>query len=84
MSIDELKIVINEPHFVENNPVIVVRDFGVVVHNNLGENIEAMLYCLAGVLLRVQPDEKLCYLTKKNEMDLTGWDAEKYRQSIQK
>jgi hypothetical protein len=42
------------------------------------------LYCLASILLRIQPDEKLCYLTQENEMDLMGWDAEKYRQSIQR
>ena len=69
--------------FVDNNPVIIVRDFGVIVHHDIAENAESMLYCLASVLFRIQPDEELCYLTKENETDLIGWDAEKYRQSIQ-
>jgi rhamnose utilization protein RhaD (predicted bifunctional aldolase and dehydrogenase) len=84
LSIDELEGVINKPHYVDNNPVIIVRDFGVVVCCDFSENAESMLYCLASVLLRVQPDEKLRYLTKEDEMDLMGWDAEKYRQSIQR
>jgi rhamnose utilization protein RhaD (predicted bifunctional aldolase and dehydrogenase) len=81
LSIDELEGVINKPHYVDNNPVIIVRDFGVVVCCDFSENAESMLYC---GLLRVQPDEKLRYLTKEDEMDLMGWDAEKYRQSIQR
>jgi rhamnose utilization protein RhaD (predicted bifunctional aldolase and dehydrogenase) len=84
LSIDELEGVINQPYYIENNPVIIVRDFGVVVCRDFGENSESMLYCLASVLLRIQPDEKLCYLTQEDEMDLMGWDAEKYRQSIQR
>jgi rhamnose utilization protein RhaD (predicted bifunctional aldolase and dehydrogenase) len=84
LSIDELESIINKPRYVDNSPVIIVRDYGVIVHHDLGENAEAMLYCLASILLRIQPDEKLCYLTQENEMDLMGWDAEKYRQSIQR
>jgi rhamnose utilization protein RhaD (predicted bifunctional aldolase and dehydrogenase) len=84
LSIDELVSVVNKPYHVENNSVIIVRDFGVVVCRDFSENSESMLYCLASVLLRIRPDEKLCYLTQEDEMDLMGWDAEKYRQSIQR
>ena len=83
ISIDEVEKIIKDPIFASNNSVIIVRDFGVIVHHDISENAESMLYCLANVLLRIRPDEKLCYLTKENEMELIGWDAEKYRQSIQ-
>ena len=73
-----------ESIFSKSNSVVVVRDFGVVVSNNFSDNAESMLYCLASVLLRLQPKEKLSYLTHKDEMELIDWDAEKYRQSIQK
>ncbi len=84
LSIDELTSAINKPHYADNNPVIIVRDFGIVVHRDFSENAESMLYCLASILLRIQPTEKLCFLTQEDEMDLMGWDAEKYRQSIQR
>jgi rhamnose utilization protein RhaD (predicted bifunctional aldolase and dehydrogenase) len=64
--------------------VIVVRDFGVIVRKDISENAESMLYCLANVLLRLQPDDELEYLSPNDEMKLMGWDAEKYRQSIQR
>ena len=83
ISIDEIEEIIKDPLFVSNNPVIIVKGFGVIVHRDISENAESMLYCLANVLLRIRPNEKLCYLTKENEMELIGWDAEKYRQSIQ-
>jgi len=83
ISIDEIEEIIKDPLFVSNNPVIIVKGFGIIVHHDISENAESMLYCLANVLLRIRSDEKLCYLTKENEMELIGWDAEKYRQSIQ-
>jgi rhamnose utilization protein RhaD (predicted bifunctional aldolase and dehydrogenase) len=64
--------------------VIVVRDFGVIVRKDISENAESMLYCLANILLRLQPDDELEYLSPNDEMKLMGWDAEKYRQSIQR
>lgn len=84
LSIDEFEHFIKEPFFAEKNPIIIIKDFGVVVYQNLSENAESMLYCLASVLLRIKPLEKLRYLTIEDEMSLMGWDAEKYRQSIQR
>lgn len=84
LSISEFENVLKESIFTSNNPVIIVEGFGVVVRNDLSDNSESMLYCLASVLLRIQPNEKLSYLTQEDEMDLMGWDAEKYRQSIQR
>ena len=39
---------------------------------------------LANTLLRVQPNEKLSYLSEQDELELLDWNAEEYRQSIQK
>ena len=84
LTLDEFKNVYDKSSYVDNNPVIIVDGLGVFVSDNFSENAESMLYCLAGILLRLRPREKLNYLTKQDEMHLMGWDAEKYRQSIQR
>jgi rhamnose utilization protein RhaD (predicted bifunctional aldolase and dehydrogenase) len=84
LSIDEFENALKDPLYVNNNSVIIVRDFGVVVSSDFSDNAESMLYCLASVLLRIQEGEELCYLTQEDEMELMDWDAEKYRQSIQR
>ena len=84
LAIDEFEDTSKASDFSKNNPVVVVIGFGVVVSCDFSDNAESMLYALASVLLRIQPKEKLSYLTRKDEMDLIEWDAEKYRQSIQR
>jgi rhamnose utilization protein RhaD (predicted bifunctional aldolase and dehydrogenase) len=84
ISIAEFENVLKDPLYVNNNSVIIVRDFGVVVPRDFSDNAESMLYCLASVLLRIQEGEELRYLTQEDEMELMDWDAEKYRQSIQR
>jgi len=64
--------------------IVIVKDIGVVVHKTSSENLIGMLHCLANVLLRTKPKEKLHYLSEQDELDLSDWDAEKYRQSIEK
>ena len=64
--------------------VVVIKDIGVIVNKNLSENAEEMLHCLTNVLLRLNPGDKLQHLTQSQEMELLGWDAEKYRKSIQR
>ena len=64
--------------------IVIVKDIGVMVHKTSSENMIGMLHCLANVLLRTKPKEKLHYLSVQDELDLSGWDAEKYRQSIEK
>ena len=83
LSIDEFEIGLEKTIF-DNNSVIIVRNFGVIVHRDFSDNAESMLYCLASVLLRIQEGEELRYLTQEDEMELMDWDAEKYRQSIQR
>ena len=84
LSIDEFEDGLKESIFTKSNSVIIVRDFGVVVPRDFSDNAESMLYCLASVLLRIQEGEELRYLTQEDEMELMDWDAEKYRQSIQR
>ena len=64
--------------------VLVIKGVGVIVNKNLSENGEEMLYCLTNVLLRLQPKDRLQYLTQQDEAELLGWDAEKYRKLIQR
>ena len=63
---------------------VVIKGIGVIVNQNLSENAEEMLYCLTNVLLRLHPSDKLRHLTQNQEAELLGWDAEKYRKSIQR
>lgn len=84
VSIEELKQYITNPDYINNNPVVIVRDYGVIVHKNISKNAEVMLYCLGSILLRVNFDEKISYLSQADEMELIGWDAEKYRKSLEK
>jgi rhamnose utilization protein RhaD (predicted bifunctional aldolase and dehydrogenase) len=64
--------------------VIIVKNFGVIIHPSLSESAEEMLHCLANVLLRIQSEETLRYLTEDEEAEIAGWDAEKFRQTSQK
>jgi rhamnose utilization protein RhaD (predicted bifunctional aldolase and dehydrogenase) len=84
LTIAELGLFLGNLEYVSKNPVIVVRDMGIIVDKTISQNAEAMLYCLAGVLLRLNKNEKLCYLSQENEADLLGLDSEQYRKSIQK
>jgi rhamnose utilization protein RhaD (predicted bifunctional aldolase and dehydrogenase) len=63
--------------------VIIVKGVGVIKHQSLSDSAEEMLHCLANVLLRIKPEKKLRYLTKLEEVQIAGWDAEKFRQSTQ-
>lgn len=84
-SIEELQyLIISDDDFIKKYPVFIVQDYGVIVNKNISKNAEAMLYCLGSVLLRINFHEKIRYLTKAEEMELIGWDAEKYRKSLEK
>ena len=67
-----------------NYKAVVVKGIGLVVNKKITENSEEMLHCLTNVFLRLNSDDKLQHLTKKQEADLLGWDAEKYRKLIQR
>jgi rhamnose utilization protein RhaD (predicted bifunctional aldolase and dehydrogenase) len=68
----------------KNHKVIVIKDVGLIVHYKISDNSEEMLYCLASILARLQPNDELQYLTNNDEAELLGWDAEKYRKLIQR
>jgi len=68
----------------EERKVIIVRNYGVLLANNLSEGALAMVHCLASVLLRIEPQASLRYLSDSEKIDISDWDAEKYRQQIQK
>ena len=55
---------------------------GVVVRRDIPKGAEAMLKCLAEVLLQVPDGAPLSYLTLQQESELLDWDAEKIRQNM--
>ena len=64
--------------------VVVIKDIGVIVNQSLSENAEELLHCLTNVLLRLNTRDELQHLSQNQEAELLGWDAEKYRKSIQR
>lgn len=82
MSIEKAKKFISSNN--DRYKTIVIENVGVIIHKTASENIDEMLHCLANTLLRVPKNEKLYYLSEQDELDLLNWDAEKYRQLIQK
>ena len=67
-----------------NSEIMIIENFGVIVHKSRNPNIDLMLYCLASTLLRISPTEEILFLTTKDERDLLDWDAEDYRIALQK
>ncbi|YBV94292.1 class II aldolase/adducin family protein (plasmid) [Phyllobacteriaceae bacterium JZ32] len=55
---------------------------GVLVARELTPGGEAMARCLAEVVTRIPPDEAICYLDSAQEYELTHWEAEQYRQAL--
>ena len=64
--------------------VIVIKGVGVITHNDLSLNAEEMLHCLTSVLLKIDNHDDLNHLSSQDEMQLLGWDAEKYRKTIER
>ena len=62
--------------------VILVEGKGVLIHRTLTAGGAAMVGCLADVVSRLPADEDVIYLTAREEYDLTHWEAEHYRQSL--
>jgi len=55
---------------------------GVLVARELTPGGEAMARCLAEVVTRIPADEEICYLDAAQEHELTHWEAEQYRQAL--
>jgi rhamnose utilization protein RhaD (predicted bifunctional aldolase and dehydrogenase) len=61
---------------------IVFPGVGVLMRADVPPNGDAMARCLADVAARVPADTALRVLTKEEHLQLTDWDAEKYRQDL--
>lgn len=63
-------------------PLLLFPGKGVLVSRDITAGAAAMARCLADVLTRVPEDADLLYLTQAENEELLGWDAEKYRQML--
>ena len=63
-------------------PLVLTTPLGTVVRRDITAGAEAMVQCLAEVLLQVPPDATLNYLSIDQEAELINWDAEKLRQMM--
>ena len=52
------------------------------MHKSAGNVVDDMLHCLTNVLLRIEAESKLNYLTEENQLELINWDAEEYRKTL--
>jgi rhamnose utilization protein RhaD (predicted bifunctional aldolase and dehydrogenase) len=66
----------------ETPPCILVSGHGVLLDRAPRFGVEAMLRCLADVLMRIPSGVRLRYLTVDEVAELVDWDAEKYRKAL--
>jgi rhamnose utilization protein RhaD (predicted bifunctional aldolase and dehydrogenase) len=64
------------------SPLLVVPGAGVLLRADVSAGAAALARCLADVAARLDPSEPLTVLTRAEEEELLGWDAEKYRQAL--
>ncbi len=62
--------------------LILVPGRGVLLAKDLSAGGEAMAQCLSEVTLRIDPAAPIHYLDEAQEYELTHWEAEKYRQRL--
>lgn len=60
----------------------IVKSVGVLARADLTRGALAMLDCLGLVLARLDPAAHINYLSAADEAELLGWDAETYRQAL--
>ena len=77
----------NNKNVIERNidkKIIVIKNVGVFLNDNISYTEHEMLLCLA-MLLRISPlDYNLSFLNKSQQNELIGWDKEILRQKINK
>ena len=66
----------------DGRTMVVVPGVGVMLRADASAGAAALARCLADVTGRLDPDAALVTLTAEDEATLLGWDAEKYRQSL--
>lgn len=64
------------------SPAMLVSGTGVLIRRDAAPGAAAMLGCLRDVLMRLPEGWKLDSLDARQETELLGWDAEKYRQEL--
>jgi rhamnose utilization protein RhaD (predicted bifunctional aldolase and dehydrogenase) len=64
------------------SPMIVVPGRGVLLREDASAGAAALARCLADVTARLDPAEPIRMLTPAEEAELLGWDAEQYRQAL--
>jgi rhamnose utilization protein RhaD (predicted bifunctional aldolase and dehydrogenase) len=65
-------------------PFVVAPGLGVLMHDAASASARALARCLADVASRFSADDPIDPLTAQDEARLLDWDAEKYRQSLDK
>lgn len=65
-----------------NPALILFPGRGVLIRRDANAGAEAMARCLADVCARIPADAPLRYLTTAEIAELLNWDAEKYRQAL--
>jgi rhamnose utilization protein RhaD (predicted bifunctional aldolase and dehydrogenase) len=63
---------------------ILIPGIGVLMRGDASPGADAMAGCLADVLCRIEHGSKLRYLSDAEHGELLNWDAEKYRQELNK
>jgi rhamnose utilization protein RhaD (predicted bifunctional aldolase and dehydrogenase) len=63
-------------------PMLLVEGAGVLMHESATAGAHALARCLADVTLRIDPQHRLRFFTRDEEDALVNWDAEKYRQAL--
>lgn len=63
-------------------PLLLFPGKGVLVQKEISAGAFAMARCLADVTARIPAEARLRYLTEAENAELLGWDAEKYRQQL--
>jgi rhamnose utilization protein RhaD (predicted bifunctional aldolase and dehydrogenase) len=63
-------------------PLVVVPGAGVLLHDTATPSARALVRCLADVTCRLASDDLVDPLSPADEAQLLNWDAEKYRQTL--
>jgi rhamnose utilization protein RhaD (predicted bifunctional aldolase and dehydrogenase) len=63
-------------------PLVIVPGAGVLLHDTATPSARALARCLADVTCRLASDDPIDPLSQADEAQLLDWDAEKYRQSL--
>lgn len=66
----------------DGSPMLIVPGAGVLMRQDASPGAHALARCLADVTARLDPSERITVLTKAQEAELLGWEAENHRRRI--